>query len=202
MKLYFGNIRVDWEEEAAPYVCRILFRPSDFLQLSRRKLPAHLRALYTSTLIRPDSQIYSILHGSAAAAECRLSILGYSRSRAEEAWNSAKTEVLLNAERDEDSSDEFLRSLYKKIANFFNTISYKQWQTRYINDKLYKNGYNSAEVYLSVTQMASDPLMLIAVQFYALQPTELWADITAVIDSEEETKDTIFGEDKAPDRLS
>jgi hypothetical protein len=65
MKLYFGNIRVDWEEEAAPYVCRILFRPSDFLQLSRRKLPAHLRALYTSTLIRPDSQIYSILHGSA-----------------------------------------------------------------------------------------------------------------------------------------
>jgi hypothetical protein len=90
--LYFDNIQVDCEEDAAPSVCRILFRPADLLQVPLRKLPVHLRA-YCKRVYDFDSnsQIYSVLYGSAAAAERRLSILGYSRARAEEAWNSARS---------------------------------------------------------------------------------------------------------------
>jgi hypothetical protein len=33
--LYFDNIQVDCEEDATPSVCRILFRPADFLQVPR-----------------------------------------------------------------------------------------------------------------------------------------------------------------------
>jgi hypothetical protein len=67
--LYFDNIPVDWEKNAAPSVCRILFRPSDFLEVPLRKLPAHLRAFYKGGhYFGPVTQIYSVLHGSAAAA--------------------------------------------------------------------------------------------------------------------------------------
>ena len=76
-KLYFDNIEVDWEEDQAPSVCRVLFRPSDFLQVPFRKLPAHLRALEKKARefydLIPES--YSVLCCSASAAECRLSIL-------------------------------------------------------------------------------------------------------------------------------
>src|ERR1700758_5121509 len=113
--LYFDNIQVDCEDEAAPSVCRILFRPGDFLQVPLRKLPAHLRAYCKSVYaLDSNSPIYSVLYSSAAADEGRLGILGYSRARAEEAWNSAKIELVEKAEQDgDDPSDESLRKLRK-----------------------------------------------------------------------------------------
>ncbi len=78
--LYFDNIQVDWEKNAAPSACRILFRRLDFLQVPLRKLPPDLRAFYKrGRYFRPETQIYSVLVGSAAAGERRLSILGYSQ---------------------------------------------------------------------------------------------------------------------------
>ena len=44
--------------------------------------------------------------------------------------------------------------------------------------------------------------MWVAIKFYAFEPTELWADMTDVIESEYETKELIFAEDEAPSRLS
>jgi hypothetical protein len=61
--------------------------------------------------------MYSVLSGSAAAAERRLSILG-SRARAEEAWNSAKIELIEDAKQDgDDSSHESLRKLREGMAH-------------------------------------------------------------------------------------
>ena len=117
--LYFDNIQVDCEEDATLSVCRILFRPADFLQVPLRKLPAHLRA-YCKRVYALDSYspVYSVLCGSAAAAERRLSILGYSRARAEEAWNSAKIELIEDAKQDgDDSSHESLRKLREGMAH-------------------------------------------------------------------------------------
>lgn len=192
-------------------VSRILFRPSDFQQVPLRKLPAHLRALHKKGYyFDSNPQAYSVLHGSAAAAERRLSILGYSRPRAEEAWNSAKTEVLLKAEQDENGSDETLRRVHQKIANLFDPISYKEWQKKYAEIQIAKaNGRedNSAETFLFLrgldsTEIADDPLMWVAIQLYAFEPTELWADVSYLIESESETKESIFGEDETPNRLS
>lgn len=204
-ELYFDNIQVEWGINPELYVSRVLFRPSDFQkQVPLRKLPAHLRAL----LKRGDYfDSYSVLYGSAAAAERRLSILGYSRARAEEAWNSAKAEVLLNAEQEED---EALRRVGQKIASLFDAISYKEWQTKYAEIQRAKangRGDNSAETFLFLrglvsTEIANDPLMWIAIQLYALEPTELWADFTYLIESESETKESIFGEDEIPSRLN
>jgi hypothetical protein len=209
--LYFDNIQVDCEEDGAPSVCRILFRPSDFQQVPRRKLPAHLRA-YCKRLYDFDSnsQIYCVLFGSAAAAERRLSILGYSRARAAEAWNSAKAEVLLKAEQDEDGSNETLRRIHQGIANLFDPISYKEWQTKYAEIQRAKangRGDNSAETFkflrgLDLTEIANDPLMWVAIQLYALEPIKLWADFTYQIEYESATKASIFGEDEVPSRLS
>jgi hypothetical protein len=66
--LYFDNIQVDCEDEAALFVCRMLFRPADFLQVPLRQLPAHLRA-YCKRVYALDSYspIYSVLSGSAAS---------------------------------------------------------------------------------------------------------------------------------------
>jgi hypothetical protein len=210
--LYFDNIQANCDEDAAPSVFRILFSPSDFLQISRRKLPAHLRAFYKRGryYFGPDSQIYSVLYGLAAAAERRLSILGYSRSRAEEAWNSAKIELIENAERDGDPSYENLRAMRKAMADRFGAISYNEWQKKYTDIFRAKaNGHedNSAETFLfleglRLTEMASDPLMWVAIQLYAFEPAELCADITDLIESEYETKESIFGEDEAPSRWS
>ena len=170
--LYFDNIQVDWEKNAAPSVCRILFRPLDFLQVPLRKLPPHLRAFYRrGRYFGPETQIYSVLTGSAVAAERRLSILGYSRSRAEEAWNSARTELVLQAEEEEDGPDEFRRA--KKA------IAYKEWQRKYtkiLKDKATENEDKSAETFLflgalNLTEMADDPLMWIAMRLYAFEPT-------------------------------
>ncbi|HEY2541077.1 MAG TPA: HEPN/Toprim-associated domain-containing protein [Stellaceae bacterium] len=216
-ELYFDNIQVDWaihpELSAFPelWVCRILFRPSDFQQVPLRKLPTHLRALHKrGYYFDSNPQAYSVLCGSAAAAERRLSILGYSRARAEEAWSSAKAEVLLKAEQDEDGSDETLRRMHQGIANLFDPISYKEWQTKYAEIQRTKSngrGDNSAETFiflrgLDSTEIANDPLMWVAIQLYALAPTKLWADFTYLIESESETKESIFGEDEVPSRLS
>jgi hypothetical protein len=208
--LYFDNVQVDWEKDAAPSLCRILFRPSDFQQVPLRKLPAHLRAFYKRAGYCPDSHIYSVLYGSAVAAERRLSILGYSQSRAEEAWNSAKTEVLRNAGQDEDPSYENLRKMRKEMAERFGSILYDEWQQKYteiLKAKANGNQDNSAETFLfleslRLTEMVSDPLMWVAMQLYAFEPMRLWADLTEVIESEWETKESIFGEDEAPSRLS
>ena len=210
-ELYFDNIQGDWGIGPELSVCRILFRPSDFQQLPLRKLPAHLRALHKrGYYFNSSPQAYSVLYGSAGAAERRLSILGYSRSRAEEAWNSAKTEVLLSAEQDEDSCNETLRRMHQGIASLFDAISYKEWQTKYagiVRANAKGNVDNSAETYiflngLNLTEIASDPLMWVAIQLYAFEPTELWADVSYLIESESETKELIFGEDEIPSRLS
>jgi hypothetical protein len=129
--LYFDNIQVDWEKNAAPSACRILFLRLDFLQVPLRKLPPDLRAFYKrGRYFGLETQIYSVLVGSAAAAERRLSILGYSRSRAEEAWNSARVELVQQAEEEEDGPDEFRRAK-RAIANQFSVLSYKEWQGLY-----------------------------------------------------------------------
>jgi HEPN/Toprim N-terminal domain 1 len=210
-ELYFDNVQADWGINAELSVCRILFRPSDFQQVPLRKLPAHLRALHKrGYYFDSNPQAYSVLYGSAAAAERRLSILGYSRARVEEAWNSAKTEMLLNAEQDDDSSHEALSKMKRKIASQFDVISYKEWQTKYAEIQRAKangRGDNSAETFiflrsLDLTEIANDPLMWVAIQLYAFEPTELWADLTYLIESESETKESIFGEDEIPSRLS
>ena len=209
--LYFDNIQVDCEEDAAPSMCRILFRPADFLQLPLRKLPAHLRAYCRSQYdLNSYSPIYSVLSGSAAAAERRLSILGYSRARAEEAWNSAKNELIKDAEQDGDPSDESLRKLREGMAQRFGPLSYDEWQKRYtsiLRDRANGIWDNSAETFLFLeglrhTNMASDPLMWAAMQLYAFEPVRLWADITYQIEYEDETKESIFGEDDVPSRFS
>jgi hypothetical protein len=217
-ELYFDNIQVEWgiiqvEWRINPLlsgfkelsVSRILFRPSDFLQrVPLRKLPAHLRAL----LKRGNYfDSYSLLYGSAAAAQRRLSILGYSRARAEEAWNSAKAEMLAKAEQEEN---ETVRRVHQKIANIFDAISYKEWQTKYAEIHRAKadgRSDNSAETFLFLrgldsTEIANDPLMWVAIQLYAFEPTELCADFTYLIESESETKESIFGEDEIPSRLN
>jgi hypothetical protein len=210
-ELYFDNIQVDWAIDpplyASPelYVCPILFRPSDFQQVPLWKLPVHLRALHKSQHLDSYPQA-SVLYGSAAAAERRLSILGYSRARAEEAWNSAKAEVLLKAVQDEDGSDGTLRRLYQETANIFDPISYKEWQTKFAEIQRAKangRGDNSYQTFiflrgLNVTDILNDPLMWVAIQLYALEPTKLWADFTYLIESESETKESIFGEDEVP----
>jgi hypothetical protein len=192
-------------------VCRILFSPSDFLQVPLRKLPAHLRAYYKREYdFDTNSQIYSVLGGSAAAAERRLSILGYSRARAEETWNSAKIELIENAELDGNPSYENLREMRKAIAHRFGSISYDEWQKKYagiLTAKANGNSDNSAETFLFIaglgsTKMASDPLMWAAMQLYAFEPVRLWADITDLIEYEYETKESIFGEDEVPSRFS
>jgi len=207
-KLYFDNIEVDWEEDEAPSVCRVLFRPSDFLQVPFRKLPAHLRAFEKEAREYYDviQESYSVLCSSAAAAERRLSILGYSRGRAEEAWNSAKTEALLKAEQ--DNSSETLREMNLAIADLFDTISYKEWQTKYteiLRAKASGANDNSDETFIFLRSLnpteVRDPLMWVAIQLYALEPTKLWVDLTEVIESEDETKESIFGEDEIPDRF-
>jgi hypothetical protein len=156
------------------------------------------------------SPIYSVLSGSAAAAERRLSILGYSRARAEEAWNSAKIE-LIEAERDgDDRSDESLRKLRKGMAHRFGTLSYDEWQKKYtsiLRDRANGIWDNSAETFLfreglRHTNMVSDPLMWAAMQLYAFEPVRLWADITYQIEYEDETRESIFGEDDVPSRFS
>jgi hypothetical protein len=155
--------------------------------------------------------LYSIIYSSADVAERRLGILGYSRPRAEEAWNLAKTEVLLDAERYDDSSDETLRKMYRSKARQFEAISYKEWQAKYakiLREKAAGNYDNSADTFIflegldSTKEMMDDPLMWIAIQLYAIEPSALWADMTDVIDSEYETKESIFGTDKAPSRFS
>jgi hypothetical protein len=84
-------------------VCRILFRPAEFLQVPLRKLPARLRAYCKRAYdFHSNQHIYSVLYRSATAAQRRLSILGYSHARAEEAWNSAKIELIETAEQEED----------------------------------------------------------------------------------------------------
>ena len=130
---YFDNIEVDCEEDAAPSVFRIVFRPADFLQVPLRKLPNHMRAYCKRAYdFYSNSQIYSVLRGSAAAAECRLSILGYSRARAEEAWNSAKNELIEDAKQDGDNpSDESLRKLREGMAQQFAPLSYGEWQNTF-----------------------------------------------------------------------
>ena len=174
-------------------------------------MPAHLRALHKrGYYFDSNPQAFSVLYGSAAAAERRLSILGYSRARAEEAWNSAKAEVLQKAEQDGDGSNETLRRVHEKIANLFDPISYKEWQTRYAEIQRAKangGGDNSADTFiflrgLDSTEIADDPLMWVAIQLYAVEPTELWADISYLVESESETKESIFGEDEIPSRLS
>jgi HEPN/Toprim N-terminal domain 1 len=182
--LYFDNIQVEWGINPELYVSRVLFRPSDFQQVPLQKLPAHLRALLKGG---DYFDSYSVLYGSAAAAERRLSILGYSRARAEEAWNSAKAEVLQNAKQGEK---ETLRRRHQKIPSLFDAISYNEWQTKYAEIQRAKangRGDNSAETCLFLrgldsTKIANDPLMWIAIQLYALEPTELWADFTYLID--------------------
>jgi hypothetical protein len=210
--LYFDNIQVDCEEDAAPSMCRILFRPADFLQLPLRKLPAHLRAYCRSQYdLNSYSPIYSVLSGSSAAAERRLSILGYSRARAEEAWNSAKIELIEDAGQDgDDSSHESLRKLREGMAHRFGPLSYDEWQKKYtsiLRDRANGIWDNSAETFLFLeglrhTNMASDPLMWAAMQLYAFEPVRLWADITYQIEYEDETKESIFGEDDVPSRFS
>ena len=150
--LYFDNIQVDCEEDAAPSMCRILFRPADFLQLPLRKLPAHLRAYCRSQYdLNSYSPIYSVLSGSSAAAERRLSILGYSRARAEEAWNSAKIELIEDAGQDgDDSSHESLRKLREGMAHRFGPLSYDEWQKKYtsiLRDRANSIWDNSAETF-------------------------------------------------------
>jgi hypothetical protein len=44
--------------------------------------------------------------------------------------------------------------------------------------------------------------MWIALKLYSVGPTELWVDITDIIESDYETKESIFGQDEAPSRLS
>src|SRR4029077_3752079 len=65
---------------------------------------------------------------------------------------------------------------------------------------------NSAETFLFLegirhTNMASDPLMWAAMQLYAFEPVRLWADITHQIEYEDETTESIFG-DEIPSRFS
>ena len=209
---YFGNIEVDCEEDAAPSVFRILFRPADFLQVPLRKLPNHLRAYCKRAYdFDSNSQIYSVLCGSAAAAERRLSILGYSRVRAEEAWNSAKNELIKGVEQDGDEpSNESLRKLREGMAHRFGLLSYKEWQKKYtgiLRDRANGVWDNSAETFLFLeglrhTDMARDPLMWAAMQLYAFEPVRLWADLTYRIEYEDETKESIFGEDEVPSRFS
>jgi hypothetical protein len=202
--LYFDNIQVDCEEDAAPSVCRILFRPADFLQVPLRKLPNHLRAYCKSVY---DLQIYSVLHGSAAAAERRLSILGYSRARAEQAWNSAKIELIENAAQDrDDHTYESLHKMRKAVAHKFGPISYDEWQKKCTEIlRARTNGIRHAEIFflegLHHTDMARDPLMWAAMQLYAFEPVRLWADITELIEYQYETKESIFGEDEVPSRF-
>ena len=157
------------------------------------------------------SPIYSVLSGSAAAAERRLSILGYSRARAEEAWNSAKIELIEDAGQDgDDSSHESLRKLREGMAHRFGPLSYDEWQKKYtsiLRDRANGIWDNSAETFLFLeglrhTNMASDPLMWAAMQLYAFEPVRLWADITYQIEYEDETKESIFGEDDVPSRFS
>jgi hypothetical protein len=190
-------------------VCRVLFTPSDFLQVPFRKLPAHLRAFEKEAREYYDviQESYSVLCSSAAAAERRLSILGYSRGRAEEAWNSAKTEVLLEAEQ-YNSPHETLREMNRAIAGLLDAISYKEWQTKYteiLRAKASGANDNSDETFIFLRSLNStevrDPLMWVAIQLYALEPTKLWVDLTEVIESENETKESIFGEDEIPDRF-
>lgn len=207
--LYFDNIQVDCEEDATLSVCRILFRPADFLQVPLRKLPAHLRA-YCKRVYALDSYspIYSVLCGSAAAAERRLSILGYSRARAEEAWNSAKIELIEDAEQ--GGGDPSLGKLRKGQAHRFGPLSYDEWQKKYtgiLRDRANDIWDNSAETFLFLeglrhTNMASDPLMWAAMRLYAFEPVRLWADITYQIEYEDATKESIFGEDEVPNRFS
>ncbi len=209
--IYFDNIQVDCEEDAARSVCRILFRPTDLLQVPLGKLPAHLRAYCKSVYDFDNSQIYSVLCGSAEGAARRLSILGYSRARAEEAWNSAKIELIENAEQDDhDPSYESLRKMRRGMAHRFSPLSYHEWQNKYTGILRAKaNGIkdNSAETFLFLeslrhTDMASDPLMWAAMQFYAFEPIRLCADLTYWIEYEDETKESIFGEDEVPSRFS
>jgi hypothetical protein len=177
------------------------------LQVPLRKLPAHLRE-YCKRIY--DLQIYSVLHGSAAAAERRLSILGYSRARAEEAWNSAKNELMEDAEQDGNNpSDESLRKLREGMAQRFAPLSYDEWQKEYtsiLRDRANGIWDNSAETFLFLeglrhTNMGSDPLMWAAMQLYAFEPVRLWADITYQIEYEDETTESIFGEE-VPSRFS
>jgi hypothetical protein len=203
---------VDCEEDAAPSVFRILFRPADFLQVPLRKLPNHLRAYCKRTYdFDSNSQIYSVLCGSASAAERRLRILGYSRARAEEAWNSARIELIEAAEQDGDNlSDESLRKLREGMAQRFGPLSYDEWQKKYnsiLTDRAKGIWDNSAETFLfldglRLTDMARDPLMWAAMQLYAFEPVKLWADLTYRIEYEDETKESIFGEDEVPSRFS
>jgi hypothetical protein len=143
-------------------------------------------------------------------AERRLSILGYSRARAEEAWNSAKIELIEDAEQDgDDPPHESLRKLRKGMAHRFGPLWYDKWQKKYtsiLRDR--GNGIwdNSAETFLFLeglryTDMARDPLMWAAMQLYAFEPVRLWADMTYRIKYEDETKDSIFGEDEVPSRF-
>jgi len=204
--LYFDNIQVDCEDEAAESVCRILFRPADFLQVPLRKVPAHLRAHCKSAYAWAlDS--YSVLSGSAAAAERRLSILGYSRARAEKAWSLAKIELIEDAEQGGD--DPSLGKLRKGQAHRFGPLSYDEWQKKYtgiLRDRANGIRDNSAETFLFLeglrhTNMASDPLMWAAMQLYAFEPVRLWADITYQIKYEDETTESIFGEE-VPSRFT
>jgi hypothetical protein len=209
-ELYFDNIQVDWAvstlyESPELDVCPILFRPSDFRQVPLRRLPVHLRAFHKSEH-DPYPQA-SVLYGSAAAAERRLSILGYSRSRAEEAWNSAKAEVLLKATQAEDGSESAnrLRRFYQERANLFDPISYNEWLRKFAEIQRAKadgRRGNSDQTFiflrgLESTDSLNDPLIWVAIQLYALEPTKLWADFTYLIESGGETKESIFGEDKA-----
>jgi hypothetical protein len=209
-ELYFDNIPVDWAKNAAPEVCRVLFKPSDFLQVPFRKLPAHLRAFEKKAREYYDviPKSYSVLCCSASAAERRLSILGYSRERAEEAWHSAKTDVLLKVQQYNGSVDT-LRDLYQAEADLIDAISYKEWQTKYaeiLKAKPSGANDNSDETFIFLHSLGShevhDPIMWAAIQLYALEPTKLWVDLTEVIVSEYETKASIFGEDEIiPDRF-
>ena len=100
--------------------------------------------------------------------------------------------------------------MHQGIASLFDAISYKEWQTKYagiVRANAKGNVDNSAETYiflngLNLTEIASDPLMWVAIQLYAFEPTELWADVSYLIESESETKESIFGEDEIPSRLS
>jgi HEPN/Toprim N-terminal domain 1 len=211
--LYFENVQVDWEKNAAPLVCKILFRPSDFLQLSFGELRECMRSVYEKGYPTddPQEQTFIVLYGSITAAERRLSILGYSRSRAEEAWNEAKTEVVLEAARDENIRDDHYQKALMANADRLEKLSYQQWQEEYarvLRDKANGIYDNSAQTHmfmhsLDVTEMAADPIMWAAIQLYAVNPRELWADVTDVIESQYETKQSIFGEDeKVSSRLS
>ena len=104
-ELYFDNTQGDWGKGAAairlPDPIQPIGLPCSFRCGSCR--PTRVRSIREDSYFGSQPRrAYSVLYGSAAAAERRLSILGYSRSRAEEAWNSAKTEVLLSAEQDDD----------------------------------------------------------------------------------------------------